>query len=387
MPKQEITSPRAPERLEPRFHSLVVLVTGGTSGIGLATAIEFVRNGAATVIVCGRSLPKWDKAKREIDQQLGRRRGSRIEYIACDVRVEEQVRRLMERIFEQHKRLDVCVNNAGISTGGHIWDTRLAECVETKAEAGAGPILTGIPALEQCPCTGRTRTSCVCENPIWTNALGTLYCLKWELRFILERHPRHLPVAIINLSSTLATFGAALAPVYAASKAFVTSITKSVSADVATIRDRAPIRVNAVAPGSTDTPLLRSILPPHEPTDIVRDATASGVPLNRLASPYEVAAPILFLADHKASSFMTGAILAVDGGYTAAPVSRSQNPHAPVPYAIYTTTKPCLAKATRCRQSRRHRKDARVHGSRLRHKNASATSTVASNAKSSVSDD
>ena len=96
-----------------RFQNQVIFVSGGTSGIGLEAAIEFARQGAANVIVCGRTLAKWRKAQKHIESTSASAEQV-IEYWPCDVRIEHQVSSVIQRLYAKFGRLDVCVNNAGV---------------------------------------------------------------------------------------------------------------------------------------------------------------------------------------------------------------------------------------------------------------------------------
>ena len=100
-----------------RFKDKVIFITGGTSGIGLATAVQFAQEGAAHIIVCGRRESKWIEAQKYIEEKLSFEQKNRIHYWPCDVRVESQVKSIIEQIFTQFGRLDVCFNNAGVQTG------------------------------------------------------------------------------------------------------------------------------------------------------------------------------------------------------------------------------------------------------------------------------
>jgi 3-oxoacyl-[acyl-carrier protein] reductase len=151
-------------------------------------------------------------------------------------------------------------------------------------------------------------TSIYCENPLITSGLGTFYCLKHEIAIARRSQPPGLP-------SSAAALPDSRAPLYDAGKAVVSSLTRSTAVAVAAaLRDGGEgpiIRVNAVAPGPVATRLLLEC-------GVDADAVASGLPIGRLIEPEEVAQTILFLADNKRSSAIVGAVLAVDGGLTAA---------------------------------------------------------------------
>ena len=243
----------------------IVLITGGLTGIGRAAAIAFAKKGAK-VVVAGRR----DKAGKALTQEL-RPLGAQAEFINADVRKEDDVRALVDKTVARFGRLDIAVNNAG-------------------TEGQVGPI------------TEQTAESYAATFD--TNVLGVILSLKHEVRVMREQGHG----SIINISSTYGHEGAAGASVYVGSKHAVEGITKSVALETA----KSGIRVNAVAPGPTDTGLLIRFASTPEN----KAALSATVPMDRLGLPEEVADAIVFLASDEAS-FITGHILAVDGGKTA----------------------------------------------------------------------
>src|SRR5271166_111225 len=187
----------------------VVLITGGLTGIGRAAAVAFARKGA-TVVVAGRR----DEAGKALVKEL-RAFGSEAEFINADVRKEDDVRALVDKTVVRFGRLDVAVNNAG-------------------TEGRVGPI------------TDQTAESYAATFD--TNVLGVILSMKHEVRVMQGQGSG----SIINISSTYGHEGAAGASVYVGSKHAVEGITKSVALEVA----KWGIRVNAVAPGPTDTGML-----------------------------------------------------------------------------------------------------------------------------------
>ena len=248
------------------MNSPVVLITGALTGIGHATALAFARDGAR-VVVSGRH----DKEGNALAQEL-RNLGAEAEFVPADVRHEEAVRGLVDQTVARFGRLDVAVNNAG--TEGH-----------------PGPV------------TEQTAESYAATFD--TNVLGTLLSMKHELRVMLaQKHGN-----IINLSSTLGQKAAAGASVYAASKHAVEGMTKAAALEAAA----AGVRVNAVAPGPVDTGMLDRFTGTAER----KAGLIAGVPARRMGLPEEIAQAILFLGSDRAP-FLTGQILAVDGGKLAA---------------------------------------------------------------------
>lgn len=244
----------------------VVLITGALTGVGRATALAFAREGVS-LTVSGRR----DEAGHALAAEL-RALGVRAEYLRADVRVEGEVRALVEQVVERFGRLDVAVNNAG-------------------TEGQLGPI------IEQ--------SADNYEATFGTNVLGTLLALKHEMRVMFKQGSG----AIINLSSIAGQVGVAGASVYAASKHAVEGLTKSAALEGA----GAGVRVNAVAPGPVATEMLDRFVGGSEEA---KAAFLSSVPARRAATPEEIAQTILFLASEKAR-YLTGQSIAVDGGYTA----------------------------------------------------------------------
>jgi NAD(P)-dependent dehydrogenase (short-subunit alcohol dehydrogenase family) len=242
----------------------VVLVTGGLSGIGRAAAVAFAKKGAK-VVVAGRR----DDAGKALVKEL-RSLGSEAEFINADVRKEEDVRALVDKTVARFGRLDVAVNNAGTEgKGGRI--------TEQTAESYAATFDT--------------------------NVLGVVLSMKHEVRAMQAQGSGN----IINVSSTYGHEGAAGASIYAGAKHAVEGITKSVALELA----KSGIRVNAVAPGPTDTGMLTRFTGTPEK----KAALVTSVPMGRLGLPDELANAIVFVASDEAS-FITGHVLNVDGGKT-----------------------------------------------------------------------
>jgi NAD(P)-dependent dehydrogenase (short-subunit alcohol dehydrogenase family) len=243
-------------------NNAVVLITGGLTGIGRAAAVAFAKKGAK-VVVAGR--------RDEVGQALAgelRSLGSEAEFINADVRREDDVRALVDKTVARFGRIDVAVNNAG-------------------TEGKPGPI------------TEQTAESYVATFD--TNVLGVILSMKHEVRAMQEQGRG----SIVNISSTYGHEGAGGASIYVASKHAVEGLTKSAALELA----RSGIRINAVAPGPTDTGMLtRFTGTPENKASLV-----TTVPMARLGLAEELANAIVFVASDEAS-FITGHVLNVDGG-------------------------------------------------------------------------
>lgn len=243
----------------------VVLITGALTGIGRAAAIAFAQAGSR-VVVAGRRQDAGEVLAAEL-----RDFGTEAEFVTTDVRHEEDVRALVDRTVARFGRLDAAVNNAG-----------------TEGQPG--------PVTEQ---TAETYAA-----TFDTNVLGTLLSMKHELRAMQAQGSG----SVVNISSTYGHEGAGGASMYVASKHAVEGMTQSAALEAA----RFGVRVNAVAPGPTETGMLNRFTGTAER----KAALLSGVPFGRIGQPEEIAQAIVFLASDKAS-FITGQILTADGGKTA----------------------------------------------------------------------
>jgi NAD(P)-dependent dehydrogenase (short-subunit alcohol dehydrogenase family) len=243
----------------------VVLITGALTGIGRATAAAFAKDGA-NIIVSGRREPEGKALAAEL-----RSTGAEAEFIAADVRRDDDVRNLIDRTVARFGRIDAAVNAAG-------------------TEGQPGPV------------TDQTAESFAATFD--TNVLGTLLSMKHQLRVMqAQAHG-----SIINISSTYGHQGARGASVYAASKHAVEGLTKSAALEAA----GSGVRVNAVAPGPIETAMLARFTGTAER----KAALTKTVPLGRVGQPDEIARAAVFLASDRAS-FVTGQILNADGGKSA----------------------------------------------------------------------
>jgi meso-butanediol dehydrogenase / (S,S)-butanediol dehydrogenase / diacetyl reductase len=247
-----------------RLAGKVAIVTGGGSGIGRAAAKRFAAEGAA-VAVADIVAERAGVVAAEICAQGGHAFG-----MGVDVTDHAQVQALVNRAVRELGGLDVLMTAAGVLGFGSVVDT----------EPDAWNRVIGV------------------------NLTGTYLCARAAIPRMAERGGG----SIVTVSSSTGAHDAAPGTAaYVASKGGVAMLTKAISVDHA----RQGIRANAIAPGPTDTPMLGSVMTPEE-----LRAFGEAMPVGRLAQPEELAAAALFLASDEAS-YVTGAVLAVDGGQTA----------------------------------------------------------------------
>jgi len=249
-----------------RFQGKTALVTGGSAGIGRATALAFAGEGARVVIA-----DIQDEEGRNTVRMVQEVGGEAI-YINADVSQESDVQTLVQKIVQTYGGIDFAVNNAGITGGSDP----------------ANPMST-----EEW------------SRVIGINLTGVFLCMKYEIPEMLSRGGG----AIVNTSSTMGLVGRSGGMAYAASKHGVLGLTKSVALTYAANN----IRINAVCPGTTQTSImdwLKTEMPQ------IYDAMVAETPVGRLARPEEVANAILWLCSDEAS-YCNGHALVVDGGFLA----------------------------------------------------------------------
>ena len=244
-----------------KFEGKVAIVTGGASGIGLATVKKLLANGAYVV------LADVSQKLEEVTRNLGDE--NHVLGIYTDVSKEDDVQNMINKTIEKFGHLDYMVSNAGIG--------------------GSANLLEDVTIEEW-------------QQVIGVNQTGMYLCNKYAIKEMLKTGGG----AIVNTASMYGLVGSASSYAYSASKGAITQMTRSAALMYADKN----IRINAVAPGYVDTPILA--LAPEE----MKKAMAQSLPMKRLGKDTEIADIICFLLSDEAS-FMTGSVLSCDGGFTA----------------------------------------------------------------------
>jgi len=244
----------------------VALVTGAGSGIGRATALLFAREGARVVVAD--IVPSGGKETVHLIQKAG---GEAI-FVPADISASEQVQRMIQEAVRAYGRIDYAVNNAGIEAQ----PAPTADCTEADFDRTVG-----------------------------VNLRGTFLCMKYEIRQMLAQGGG----SIVNTSSMAGMVGVAGMPAYTAAKHGIIGLTRTAALEYA----RAGIRVNAVCPGATRTPMVQQIIAAMPE---LGKGMEENHPIGRIAEPEEIAEAIVWLCSDSAS-FVTGHALAVDGGLLA----------------------------------------------------------------------
>ena len=240
------------------FKEKVAVVTGGASGIGLATTKKLLSEGANVVIL-----------DLKMDEKIINSLGENVLYLKCDVSNEKNVKNCIEEIIKKFDHIDYLVANAGI--GGSSSKPHEVSMDEW-------------------------------NKVISVNQTGIFLLNKYVINEMLKSGKG----AVVNTSSMYGLVGSTTSFAYSASKGAINQMTRSLALTYA----RENIRVNAIAPGYVDTPIL-SMVP-----DNIKEAMGNELPIGRLGKDTEIANLICYLLSDDAS-FITGAIIPIDGGFTA----------------------------------------------------------------------
>ena len=258
---------------ELRLKDKVVILTGAASGIGRANAVLFAKEGAKLV------LSDIDTKGGEETLQMVKQHEKDAIFLKCDVTKGAEVKQMVDKTLEKYERIDILINNAGVVRVGQVED---------------------MPEEEY-------------DLLINVNLKGPYFCCHYVVPYLKKQKSG----IIINLASVAGHIGQVNHALYCSTKHGIRGMTKALALDLAPYN----VRVNSVSPGATDTPMLVS--------DVTKQAKDRGVDyevvrkefeeegvMGRWAKPEEIAAGILFLAIED-SSYMTGADLLLDGGWTA----------------------------------------------------------------------
>ena len=249
-----------------RLRGKVAIVTGGASGIGAAIAGRFAGEGASQVLL---GLPGEKDKADGLRSRLGE---ETTEFVGGDITDPATAALTVKAALERFGRLDILVNNAGIDYSG-------VDLLDTELEYS--------------------------HRVMDVNFFGTLLMTQAAGRVM-----RPAGGAIVNVASRAGVVGVPTMAVYGASKAALVSLTRTAALELAP-----SIRVNAIAPGATETPMMRTWIDEQDDPASFERSLAASIPMGRLARPREIADAVLFLASDEASH-ITGTILPIDGGYT-----------------------------------------------------------------------
>lgn len=242
----------------------VALVTGAGKGLGRSMAIALAESGAHVVVV-SRTLPDVESTAREIQDN-----GVKSIPLVADVTQKEDVIRMVEKVLREFQTIDILVNNVGTFMGGPFLDLSEEDW----------------------------------HKMLEINLTSAYLCSKVVGKHMVERQRGK----IINVSSALGIFGAAGSSAYCVSKGGVIQLTKALAVEWAKYN----INVNSIAPYSMETEKTQAMLKDEK----VKNAIISKIPLKRIGQPQDLSGVVVFLAS-KASDYITGQVLCVDGGFSA----------------------------------------------------------------------
>lgn len=249
------------------FDGKVAIVTGGSMGIGRATAVAFARQGAAVVVA------DYNTEEGQKTVQMVQETGGEGLFVETDVRKEADVKAMVEKTIQTYDRLDYAFNNAGVMQGGDPLSVQQSEALF--------------------------------DQIIDTDVKGVWLCMKHEIPQMLQQGSG----VIVNCASAFGSVGAPGGAIYSASKHAVIGLTRSVALE----QIKQGIRINAISPGAVDTPGVQTMTSGN-PKMI--EQTAAAHPIGRIAKPEEIADAVIYLCSDGAS-FVVGSVFSVDGGLTA----------------------------------------------------------------------
>lgn len=236
----------------------IVLITGAAGGIGEKIAIEFIKN---NYCVCLNYTSQ--KSEEKLKELKNKFKNAEIELIKANIADSKQVQDMILSIAKKYNRIDVLVNNAGITSDNlaiRMSDEEFSKVIDT-------------------------------------NLKGTFYCMREAVKIMMKTRFGK----IINISSIVGLHGNAGQANYSASKAGIIGLTKSFAREYAS----RGILVNAIAPGAVETPMLEKL------PENVRNSMIESIPLKRFADPAEIAELVYFLSN---SNYITGQVVSIDGG-------------------------------------------------------------------------
>jgi NAD(P)-dependent dehydrogenase (short-subunit alcohol dehydrogenase family) len=250
--------------MEKEFKGKVAIVTGGSFGIGRATAIAFARKGASVIVA--------DIIEDAFTLDTIKSEGGEAIFVKCDVASEEDIKNMVNTAIDKYGRLDFAFNNAGVE--GYAANTH--ECTNENW-----------------------------DRTISVNLKGVWLCMKHQIPEMLKTGS----ASIVNCASIAGLVGFPGLPAYVASKHALIGLTKTTALEYAKLG----IRVNAVCPGVIKTPMIDRFTGKKKEAE---EQFANQEPIGRMGEPEEVASAVLYLCSDGAS-FVTGHAMAVDGGWIA----------------------------------------------------------------------
>lgn len=255
-----------------RLENKTAIITGGGSGIGMASAALFVREGA-NIVICGRREQKLKETESTIIKNMGlkAKETKRVLSVLCDVSKQEDINKLIDESTKQFNKIDILLNNAAVfGERATVHNYKLSDW----------------------------------ENVININLKGMFLLTKEVLPVMISEGGG----SIINISSILGMVAIPEAPAYNASKGGVIMFTKSIAVEYG----RFNIRANSICPGLVNTPMTQGLLADKK----VSSELLRLYPMGRFGKPEDIAYGCLYLASDE-SSWVTGTTLTIDGGYTA----------------------------------------------------------------------